>query len=111
MLQTINDTWTGIKAWFKHSETLFLARAELITGFVIASVSAMDWSPLLSLGVDTGFTWKQGVTIGSISVVKGLITELARRRNTQEIGDRLIPTDEVLKEAVVTEEKKEEATK
>lgn len=105
MSQTLNEAWSGIKAWFKHSETILLARIELISGFVITAVSAMDWSPLLSMGVDTGFTWKQGMVLGSITLAKGLITELARRRNTQQIGDRLIPTDVVIKEAVATEEK------
>ncbi len=70
-----------LKAWFKYSETILIARAEVLTGFVISAVSLMDWSPLLSLGVDTGFTWKQGAVIRGITVVKGLVTELARRRN------------------------------
>lgn len=104
-MQSLSDLSQGIKAWFKHSETIFLARAELIVGFMIAAMSAMDWSPIMGIGDVTGMTWRQGATIGSIMVAKGIISELARRRNTVEVGERLLPTEAIVKEAVVAEEK------
>jgi len=89
--------WDKIKAWFKHSETIFLARLEAFSGLIIAAVSSLDWSPLLNLGVDTGASIKQGIYLGSIMFVKGLVTEWVRRRNTIDVNDKLIPT-EIIKE-------------
>lgn len=100
-----SNAWDSVKAWFKRSETVFLARAEAFTGMAIAGISAMDWSPLLTLGVDAGMSLKQGVTLGSIMFVKGIVTEWARRRNTVEVNDSLLPTD-IVKE-VKTEVKTE----
>ena len=42
---------------------------------------AMDYSPLLGI---TNFDKKQVIYLGTISFVKGLFTELARRRNMLE---------------------------
>lgn len=97
MLNSIKSFWESIKAWFKHSETIFLARIEAVTGLIIAGVSSMDWSPLLTLGVDTAMSLKQGIYLGSVMFVKGIITEWARRRNTVEVADKLLPT-EIVKE-------------
>lgn len=97
--------WDTAKAWFKRSETIFLARVEAFTGLVVAGISAMDWSPLLNLGVDAGMSLKQGVTLGGIMFAKGLVTEWARRRNTVEVDNSLLPTD-IVKE-VKTEVKVE----
>lgn len=53
---------------------------------MVAATSAMDWSPLLDLGAGTGFTWKQGATLGSMLIVKGILSEWARRRNDPYLG-------------------------
>jgi len=45
-------------------------------------LGAMDYSPLLGI---TNFDKKQVIYLGGISFVKGLFTELARRRNMMEI--------------------------
>ena len=45
------------------------------------AVGAMDWSPLLGV---TNFDKKQVLYLGGISFVKGIFTELARRRNILE---------------------------
>lgn len=100
-----SDLWNKLKAWFKYSETILLARMESLSGLIIASVSALDWSPMLNLGIDTGASIKQGVILGSIMFVKGITTEWARRRNTVEVDNKLIPTEIVkeVKTEVVTD--------
>src|SRR3569833_793237 len=75
-----------VKAWFKYSETIFLARATMLSGFVIAAAGAMDWSPLFSLNVDTGFSRHQVIWLGATTFGKGCIDELARRRNSPVIN-------------------------
>jgi len=51
-------------------------------GVLTMSFAAMDYSPLLGL---TGFDKKQVIYLGGISFIKGLFTELARRRNMLEV--------------------------
>jgi hypothetical protein len=85
--------WEKTKALFNRSETILLARAEAFVGLLIGAASMVDWTPLMGVGQDiTGMNWKQGATIGGIMFVKGLVSELARRRGTKELADgRLVP--------------------
>lgn len=70
------------KAFFRYSETIFLARVTAFSGLVTAVVGSVDWSPVFNgLGMDTGFSWKQTTWLGVGIFVKGIIDELARRRN------------------------------
>jgi hypothetical protein len=70
-----------IRAIFLNSKTIFLARFQVLVGFISAAVAGMNLSPLLALGVDTGFTTKQVYYLGGITVISGIATELARRVN------------------------------
>lgn len=84
--------WNDIKAWFKHSETVFLARLEAFSGLIIGGLSAIDWSPMFTLATDAGMSLKAGMTLGGVMFVKGIVTEWVRRRNTIEVDSKLIPT-------------------
>jgi hypothetical protein len=92
MFNWFKDKWTEVKAWFKNSETILLARLEMLVGFLAVAMSAMDWSPLLASGIHTGLTWTQTAVLGSIVFVKGIISEWARRLNTKEVAGHLLPT-------------------
>lgn len=82
MFQSIKLWWEDVKSFFKYSETIFIARLQALTGLVTAAAGAIDWSPVFNLlGVDTGFSWKQTTWLGIGLFVKGIIDELARRRN------------------------------
>ncbi len=76
------SNWDAIKAFFVYSETVVIARAEALIGLLAIGLGAMDYSPLLGI---TNFDKKQVIYLGGISFVKGLFTELARRRNMMEI--------------------------
>lgn len=83
MLQKLKDMWASVKAWFLNSETIFLNRVEAVTGLVIAAVAAMDWSPLWSVfGTGTALNTKELASISGFLVVRGIVGEIARRRNT-----------------------------
>jgi len=73
--------WDAIKAFFIYSETVVIARTEALVGMVVMACGAMDWSPLLGV---TNFDKNQVLYLGGISFVKGIFTELARRRNMRE---------------------------
>ena len=79
------DFYNKIKDWFKRSETIFLARLEAASGFVIGAMNSIDWSPLLSLDFTHAFAWNQYSALGGIMLVKSIITELARRRNATDL--------------------------
>ena len=76
--------WDHTKAWFKFSETIFLARFTMLSGFVVAAVGAMDWSPLFGMNIDTGFSRNQVFWLGGTTFVKGMVDEMARRKNMAE---------------------------
>lgn len=81
-LQKLSNFWDECKAFFKYSETIFLARLTAFTGLITAVAGSVDWSPVFNgLGLDTGFSWKQTTWLGIGIFFKGILDELARRRN------------------------------
>lgn len=72
--------WDRVKAFFSYSATLVVARFTALTGLISAVVSSLDWSPFLSLNIDTGLSKNQVIWMGGVAFIQGLITELARRR-------------------------------
>lgn len=70
--------WDAIKSFFVYSETVLIARAEALVGVLTMTFAAMDYSPLLGI---TNLDKTQVLWLGGVSFVKGLFTELARRRN------------------------------
>lgn len=82
MLLTLKSWWEEAKAFFKYSETIFVARLQSLIGLVMAVVGTIDWSPVFNLlGMDTGFSYKQTAWLGIGLFFKGIVDELLRRRN------------------------------
>lgn len=82
MLSRFKIWWEEVKAFFAYSETILIARLQSLIGLIVATVGAVDWSPVFNfIGVDTGFSYKQTIWIGVGLFFKGIIDELARRRN------------------------------
>lgn len=77
--------WAKIKQFFHDSETIFMARLEVILGFVTAALGGIDWTPLLSAGTVPDFSVNLAVNIGVIMIIKGLLLEWARRRRDPEL--------------------------
>ena len=74
--------WEHVKAFFKYSETILLARIELLTGFITGVIGLMDWSPLMDLNISVGFTKEQVLSLAGGMILKGIVAEWLRRRNT-----------------------------
>lgn len=82
MLSRFNIWWEEVKAFFKYSETILIARFQAFSGLITMAIASVDWSPVFDLfGVDTGFSWKQTFWLGFSLFFKGILDELARRRN------------------------------
>jgi hypothetical protein len=75
------SNWDAVKAFFVYSEVVVIARAEALVGLLTMVFGYMDYSPLLGI---TAFDKKQVLWLGGISFIKGLFTELARRRHMME---------------------------
>jgi hypothetical protein len=86
MLLTLKSWFEEVKAFFKYSETIFIARLQSLIGLVMAVIGTVDWSPVFNLlGLDTGFSYKQTAWLGVGLFFKGIVDELARRRNSKEM--------------------------
>lgn len=81
----VYNVWDNIKAWFKRSETILIARLEILVGFMLAAVQGMDWSALMSLDFTNSVSSKEFLSIGGLVIAKGLISEWARRRNDPKL--------------------------
>ena len=78
----LKRTWTRTKAWFKHSETIFLARLYALIGAITTFVGSMDFSPFWdTFKTGTWLTSREVITIGIGILGSGIAFEIARRRN------------------------------
>lgn len=99
------STWESIKAWFKHSWTILIARLEVLTGILTGAVAGIDWTALSSLDWSQGIKSTNAMFVAGFFLIKGIISEIARRAGTVETVDsRLVPT------AIVTEAKVDTST-
>lgn len=85
---------TDVKAFFKRSWSIFLARLEIFTGFIIGVIGAIDWSGFASIDFDAGFSNNQLFWMSIGLVVKGIVSEIGRRSGTVETKtSQLIPVN------------------
>ncbi len=74
---TIAIWWDNTKAFFKRSETIFYARLQVFSGFMLAAFTGIDWTTI-TMKLDDA---KQSLYLASGLIANGIITELLRRRN------------------------------
>lgn len=64
--------WQRIKTFFAHSETIFLARLQVLAGIILTVLATFDPSVLAPIIGDKWF--------GPFLLVWGVVAEAARRR-------------------------------
>jgi len=69
--------WDNTKAFFKRSETIFYARLQVLSGFVLAVFSGIDWTTV-TVNLDNA---RHSLYLAGGLIVNGIITEYLRRRN------------------------------
>lgn len=69
--------WDKIKAFFNDSETIFLARFQMVAGIVWSVLPTIDPTLFQSL---IGERW-----FGVFLIVWGIVTEIARRRRATDL--------------------------
>lgn len=88
-----SNFFSNIKAFFKRSWSIFLARLEIFTGFIIGAVGAIDWAGFANIDFGSGFSKNQTMWIAIGLVIKGIVSEIGRRTGTIETkNSTLIPT-------------------
>lgn len=80
-METLSKYWEAVKDFFKRSETILYARIQVIIGFIVGVLGAIDWSQISSWDFTTP---KQTAWLGIGLVVNGAITESLRRRNMND---------------------------
>ena len=92
------NLWTNIKAWFKNSWSILIARLEVLTGFLIGVFGAIDWAALTTLDFKDGIANMNTAIVASLFIIKGIVSEMGRRAGTVEnTASTLVPTSIVSK--------------
>ncbi len=94
MFDWVNTLVDNTKAFFKRSWSIFLARMEIVTGFVVGVVAAIDWSDLANIDFNAGFSNNQMFWFAIGLTIKGIVSEIGRRANTVvTTRDQLVPAN------------------
>jgi len=74
---TIARWWDNTKVFFKRSETIAWSRFQVLSGFLLAAFTGIDWTTV-TMKLDDA---KQSLYLAAGLIVNGIITEALRRRN------------------------------
>lgn len=74
--------WEAVRAWFKDSETIFLARLQVLIGSVTAAVTGFLGDPNINSAVQAILN-PQYIPYYIIGL--GIITEIARRLRAKDL--------------------------
>lgn len=77
-----NNLWTNIKAWFNRSWSIFIARMEVLVGFLIGVMGGIDWSALINLDWRDAVYSKTNLLVAALIIIKGIVSEMGRRAGT-----------------------------
>lgn len=85
MLDYLKAKYASVKAWFKNSESIFMARATAFGGFMLAAVDGIDWNSLLNLNL-ANIVHDKTVLISGLGIfAHGVTSEALRRRNATDL--------------------------
>ena len=86
--------WTDIKAWFNYSWSIFIARLEILSGILVGTLGAIDWTALINLNWADGLYSKTNLIVSALLIIKGLVSEIGRRAGTVVTAtDQLVATN------------------
>lgn len=90
----------NVKAFFKRSWSIFLARLEIFTGFIIGVISAIDWSGFANIDLGAGFSTQQAAWFAAGLIIKGIVSEIGRRSGTVETTKAILIPKSVVDKTV-----------
>lgn len=76
----LSNIWEKLKDWsgWNTAGSIFIARMEVLTGFLTTVIAGLDYNALLALDFTKGFT-KEVLIPAGLLVFKGFISEWTRR--------------------------------
>lgn len=94
------NVWNDVKGWFNKSWSIFIARMEVLTGFLIGVFGGIDWTAIANLNWYDAIYSKTNLLVAALIIIKGIVSEMGRRSGTVvSAKDQLIPAN-------IAEEKK-----
>lgn len=91
MLQSIVNS---VKAFFAKSWSIFIARLEVFTGFLLGVFGGIDWTALTNLDWSDAIYSKNNLIFAGILIIKGIVSEIGRRAGTvTTTADQLVPVN------------------
>lgn len=94
------NVWNDVKGWFNKSWSIFIARMEVLVGFLIGVFGGIDWSAIAQLDWYSAVYSKTNLLVAALIIIKGIVSEMGRRSGTVvSKTDQLIPVN-------IAEEKK-----
>lgn len=82
-LSKLKATWEQLKNWsgWSVAGSIFMARMEAFSGFLIAVFGGLDWGPIISLDFTTPIKSTALLSLGVAMGLKSVIAEVVRRAN------------------------------
>lgn len=92
------NVWTKIKAWFNYSWSIFIARMEVLSGFLLGVLGGIDWTALTTLNWSDAVYNKNNLIVSAIFILKGIVSEIGRRSGTvTTTQNQLVPVNVAVK--------------
>lgn len=86
--------WDDVKAWFNRSWSIFIARMEVLVGFLIGVFGGIDWAALTQLNWYDAVYSKTNLLVAALIIIKGIVSEMGRRAGTVVVAtDQLVATN------------------
>lgn len=83
-----------VKAFFSKSWSVFIARLEVFTGFLLGVFGGIDWTALTTLDWSDAIYSKNNLIFAGVLILKGVISEIGRRAGTvTTVNDQLVPVN------------------
>lgn len=96
-----NEWLNDVKAFFKNSWSIFIARMEVLSGILVGVLGAIDWNSITALDFSNGLrNWNTAIVAGLL-VLKGVVSELGRRSGTVETKDNTLVPASVVDKATI----------
>lgn len=77
-----SNLFNDIKAWFNRSWSIFIARMEVLVGFILGAAGGIDWTALVNLNWYDAIYSKTNLLVAALIIIKGIVSEMGRRAGT-----------------------------
>lgn len=76
--------WAKYKSGWSQAGSIFVARVEAFSGFLVGVLGGLDWPSLMALDFTNGIN-KGTMIFGGLWFVKGIVSEVVRRNGATDL--------------------------